>query len=172
MSKDYREKNPDAEVPVITSPEMRKHSQRPGKKDEHGNPLYFTEQAHKRETDVNEIVKKYDKTGLITHIANFEAKFGDMTGMEFQKAQEMVANAKSQFEMLPSEIRNRFANDPMNLLKFMEKKENRDEAIKLGLIHPDTPENKDGLGEHVKEQWKKPPKDPADPNPPDKRDQK
>lgn len=138
-------------VTPTTSPEMREFCKRPGRQHEDGSPLYFTEQHHKRECDVNEIIAKYDKTGLITHVKNFEAKFGDMTGIDFKTAHDLVISAQNSFDALPSEIRNRFQNSPEHLLRFMEDPNNRDEAIKLGLILESTPEHLDGLGEHVKD---------------------
>lgn len=150
MSKKYCE-DFGIESDPTTSHEMRKFCQRPGKMDEQGNPVYFTEQHHKKETDIDYILKKYDKTGLITHIQKFEGTFGDVTGIEFQAMQQKVANAKSMFNSLPVKIRNRFENDPAKLLKFMDDPNNRAEGIELGLIHADTPENLDGFGEHVKE---------------------
>lgn len=148
MSKDYCEKHGIESEPT-TSPEMRKHCQRPGKMDEEGNPIYFTEQNHKKECDINEIIKKYDRTGLIVHTQDLEAKFGDVTGVEFQKMQNIVAESKSKFEQFPVHIKKRFDNDVGKLLEFMEYEGNRDEAIELGLIKKDTPEKYDGLGEHV-----------------------
>lgn len=137
--------------PPTTDGEMRLWCQRPGKKQGDGSILYFTEQHHKKECDINYIVKKYDKTGLIQHISRFEGKFGDMSGADFQTMQNKVANALSMFEQLPSEIRNRFKNSPTELLSFMDNEQNRNEAIKLGLIRSDWTEETDGLGEHVKE---------------------
>ena len=119
-----------------TKEQFRKFLQRPGRMDEEGNPIYTTEQSHKAECDVNEIIKKYDRTGLITHVSSFEAKFGDLTGHDFQNMQNQVAQARNMFEALPAEIRNRFENDPSQLLTFMEDPSNRDEAIELGLISP------------------------------------
>lgn len=130
---------------------MREWVKRPGKYDENGKPLYFTEQSHKREADVNEIIKKYDKTGLISNVSRFEAKFGDLTGDDFKTMQDKITGAINQFNSLPSEIRNRFNNNPGELLRFMENENNRDEAIELGLISPLMVPEKDGLGEHVKE---------------------
>jgi len=150
MSKQYVETIGKASAPT-TSAEMRIHSSRPGKQDEEGNPIYFTEQHHKKECDVNLIIKKYDKTGLISHVSKFEGKFGDMTGIEFQTMQNKVANAKSMFNELPAEIRKEFNNNPKNLLEFMENPANRPKAIELGLIDSQWTEETDGLGEHVKE---------------------
>lgn len=148
MGKLYRIKTGDVGVSK-TSPEMRIFSQRPGRRDKDGKLIYFTEQNYKKECDVNMIVAKYDKTGLITHIQKFEAQFGDLTGLDFKQAQDLIANARNQFEQLPSHIRKRFRNSPEYLLHFMEDENNREEAIRLGLINSNTPPERDGLGEHV-----------------------
>ncbi len=142
---------------------MRAWCQRPGKRDSDGNIQYTTEQAHKNQCDVNRIIEKYDKRGIITHVSKFEAKFGDLTGLDFKSMQDQVANAKSMFSNLPGEIRALFENDPANLLTFMENPDNRDEAIKLGLIDPTWTPETDGLGEHVKDGENEPIKPPEEP---------
>ncbi len=157
MSKKFRKKFGDAE---ITNQQMREFLQHPGATDENGNLIYFTEQHHKKECDVNLIIKKYDKTGLINHVAKFEGKFGDLTGMEFKEMQDKIANAKTMFEELPAEIKKEFDNTPEKLLSFMEHDENRDRAIELGLINADWTEETDGLGEHVLEDEHKKKKEP------------
>lgn len=130
--------------------DMRVWCQRPGKRDIDGNPMYFTEQHHKKECDVNHIIMKYDKSGLITHVQTIEARYGDVTGVDFRKAQDLYLNAQAMFEALPAEIRKRFKNDAGEYLEFMDDESNRDEAIKLGLIREEFAEDSDGIGEHVK----------------------
>jgi hypothetical protein len=134
-----------------TKKQMREFSKRPGKVDAQGNIVYMTEQAHKHECDVNHIVKKYDKHGLISHVSKFEAKFGDLSGTDFKSMYDKVTNAISMFQELPSGIRNRFDNSPAELLRFMDNPDNREEAIDLGIIRGDWTEATDGLGEHVPE---------------------
>lgn len=134
-----------------TTPEMRRFCQRPGRRDKDGNIVYFTQQKHKKECDVNEIIQKYDKNGLITHVSKFEAKFGDMTGLDFKRALDTVRSAQSMFEELPAEVKRRFRQSPEELLRFMEDPGNRAEAIELGLIDSRWTEATDGLGEHVLE---------------------
>lgn len=150
MSKQYRDLM-GIDIGVNTSEAMREFCQRPGKTDENGNVQYFTEQSHLHECDVNKIIAKYDRNGLITHISKIEGKYGDVTGADFQSAQNLVINAQYMFDQLPSEIRKRFDNNPGRLLAFMENEANREEALKLGLISPETPEGIDGFGEHVKD---------------------
>jgi phage internal scaffolding protein len=129
--------------------DMRKFCMRPGKMDKNGKPIYFTEQQYKDVCDVNKIITKYDKTGLIIHVNKIEAKYGDMTGHDYKQMLEKVIDVKNMFNQLPSEIRNRFSNSPERYLSFLEDPGNREEAIKLGLIKADTPPEIDGLGEHV-----------------------
>ena len=157
MSKAYRELTKTESNPTTTK-EMREHCKRPGTMDENGNPIYFTEQAHKDICNVNNIIKKYDKTGIITHVSQFEAQYGDMTGMDFKQAQDLVLGAQKKFDELPSKIRKYFDNTPEKLLEFMENPDNREKAIELGLINPNWTELTDGLGEHIKigENEKKP----------------
>lgn len=150
MSKKFAEQNPD-KVKAYTTPEMREHCKRPGRVDQDGNPIYFTEQAHKDRCDVNKIMRKYDKSGLITHVSKFEAEFGDTTGIEFKSMMDKISSAQSSFNELPSAIRTRFDNEAYKLLQFMDDPNNRDEAIKLGLVRSTWTPETDGLGEHVPE---------------------
>lgn len=151
MSKKYREENPDAQlVNAVTSQEMRKLCQRPGRLDEDGNPIYTTEQVHAKQCDVNYIIAKYDKEGIINHLAKFEYKYGDMTANDFAQMTAAVLQAKQTFEAMPSKIRNEFDNSPEKFLAFMDDPANRDKAIELGLIDQDWTPETDGIGEHVK----------------------
>lgn len=148
MSKFYCQKF-NVQSDPTTSPEMRVLCTRPGRVDENGDIQYTTEQSHKDQCNINNIIQKYDKHGLITHVSRFEASFGDVSGADFKAMADKVAAAKSAFNNLPSKIRNRFANDPTQLLSFMDNPNNRDEAIKLGLISPLWSPDQDGLGEHI-----------------------
>ena len=96
----------------------------------------LTDQNHKDETDINNIVRKYNKTGLIDHLNQFEQKYADMTGYDYQDAMNTVAAANSMFEGLPSEIRNKFENDPAKFINFVDDESNHDELVKMGLANP------------------------------------
>jgi phage internal scaffolding protein len=43
--------------------------------------------------------------------------------------------AESEFAALPAQLRNKFGNDPANLVQFLDNPENRAEAEKLGLVN-------------------------------------
>lgn len=65
-------------------------------------------------------------------------KYGDFTNYtssQLTEAMNVIAQAKSQFEQLPSGIRARFSNDPRNLVDFVNDDSNYTEALKLGLVN-------------------------------------
>lgn len=146
MSKKYQE-----QIQIEEVVEMRKFCNRPGKRDENGKLVYLTQQSDKEKSNINNMLKKYIRTGVISRVKNFEAKYGDVTGIDFRQAMELIVGARESFYELPSDVRKRFDNNPEKLLTFMEDPNNREEAIRLGLIHKDTPEDMDGFGEHVVE---------------------
>ncbi len=92
-----------------------------------------TEQCHRDECDINKIIAKYDRTGVLNHVNEFEARYEDLTGLDYQTMLNTVANAQSMFEGLPSEIRNQFANDPAKFISFMDDENNNEQMYEMGL---------------------------------------
>lgn len=94
-----------------------------------------TQQQFKDETDINNIMARYEQTGQITHIQHRVGQYADFSGSQtLFESMLLVQDAQQMFLQLPAQLRNRFENDPVKLLQFLEDKNNRDEAIKLGLI--------------------------------------
>ncbi len=93
----------------------------------------LTKQSMKDECDINRIMARYDKTGLLTHMAQMEPKYADVDATDFMDAMLIVKNAQEAFEELPSELRLKFGNDPANFLAFMDDPKNDKEAVELGL---------------------------------------
>mgnify|MGYP000421094191 CR=1 FL=1 len=100
----------------------------------------MTKQDAKQECDINFIVQRYQKTGLISHRKLYEGGYGEFMDIDFHEAMNIVASASSMFESLPSGIRARFENDPGQFVKFLQDEENFDEMVELGLAHPRDPE--------------------------------
>lgn len=99
--------------------------------------LSRTKQAFRDECDVNQILAKWQKTGLITHVVSQPPKFGDFEIVpDYQASLNAILAADSAFMALPSSVRDRFSNDPAQLFAFLQDSANKDEAIKLGLIDP------------------------------------
>ena len=99
----------------------------------------LTRQEFAQECDINVILARYQASGEIDFLNKHAPKYMDTTAVDFQTAMETVANAQSAFNDLPSHVRDRFKNDPAQLLDFVHNEANRDEAIKLGLIAPPAP---------------------------------
>lgn len=96
-----------------------------------------TQQEFVDECDINNIMARYMKTGVIDFVNQHEPQYGDATGWEFQEAQNVVVSAKNMFSDLPAKIRERFGNDPAKFLDFINDDENRVEAAKMGLLSPE-----------------------------------
>ena len=151
MSKLFREKYGDMKLEIEDIREKAKELfVLKGRRNEKGKLIYITEQAHKDSCDVNKIINKYDKTGLLTHVNEMEIKYGNVSGIEYKEMMDKIVDIKQQFDQMPSSIRKRFANSPEIYLNFMDDESNRDEAIKLGLIRGDSKPEGDGIGEHLK----------------------
>ena len=99
-----------------------------------------TEQAHRQETNINTIVSRYQRTGLLP-VAAGSPRYGDFTGVvDYHSAVDAVHAAEDAFLSLPADVRKRFRNDPGELLAFLEDEGNRAEAVALGLIVPPEPD--------------------------------
>lgn len=104
-----------------------------------------TQQQFRDECDINNIMKQYKATGSITHVNNRnQGVYADLVNLPDYKEQlENVIAARQLFNDLPAALRKRFSNDPQELIDFLSDSNNRDEAIKLGLI--DSPKNANDL---------------------------
>lgn len=92
------------------------------------------QQSFAEECDINTIVRRFGLTGELPQNLAMPVS-GDFTGIsDFHTAMNVVRAAQEEFMKLPGEMRYRFANDPGRLLEFLDNPENRDEAIKLGLV--------------------------------------
>lgn len=95
-----------------------------------------TQQQFKDEVEINNIVKKYKRTGTWHHQASKAGIYADVSQMtDYKESVDKVMKAQEAFSLLPSELRTRFANDPSQLLAFLQDQNNREEAEKLGLIN-------------------------------------
>lgn len=96
----------------------------------------LTEQSHKKEVDINNIIKKHGMD-LIRKTAAMQSqdyRFDDVTGNDFQEAQMIIAKAQSSFENMPAEIRKRFENNAAKFLDFVQNPDNQSEMVNLGLV--------------------------------------
>lgn len=101
----------------------------------------LTQQHFAEEVDINNIVSRALKTGLLgdpMSIGTRQAIFTDVASIgDYQSNLNKIIAAQNAFMELPADLRSRFNNDPANLLAFLSDVNNKDEAIKLGLIVDD-----------------------------------
>ena len=71
----------------------------------------MTEQHHAKTCNINHIIAKYQKTGLLDHVNKYEPTYGDVSRIEFEKAMNLVSDQKMVFDELPSSIRAHYNHD-------------------------------------------------------------
>lgn len=95
----------------------------------------LTDQSYKKSSDINNIMKQYQKTGLLLEPNKAFAKYQDNTlAIPLETAHELVNEARALFYELPSQLRKQMDNDPLKLEDFLSNPENHDQLIKYGLI--------------------------------------
>lgn len=93
-----------------------------------------THQSFRDECDINNLVKKFARTGIppapenIPEHADFDAIF------DFHSAMNEVVRGREAFMQLPALVREKFRNDPGNFLNFVADEKNLAEAENLGLV--------------------------------------
>lgn len=96
-----------------------------------------TKQAFKNECDINQILAKYQKTQMLTHVNSHQGNYGDFSNAtDYQTALNSVMAANEAFMGLSSTIRSRFNNNPASFIDFISDDQNYDEAFKLGILDP------------------------------------
>lgn len=131
---------------------MFKHRYSPPKRfqTKQGGPSKV-QQHFKESCDLNYIMAKYARTGILPVNRN-QPQFGDFTNIkDHASALNAVMDADNAFMSLPAKIRKRFGNNPQYLLEFVNNEQNREEAIKLGLI----PEPEDAVPQRLPQTSKK-----------------
>ncbi|WNK13440.1 MAG: internal scaffolding protein [Microvirus sp.] len=94
----------------------------------------LAQQQFAEETDINELVRRFGLGQPMPENLNMP-QIGDFTqATNFQESMQVVTAANQEFKRLPAKLRERFDNDPGNLLHFLEDEKNRDEAETLGLV--------------------------------------
>jgi len=101
------------------------------------DPVSMTKQSFANECDINNIMKRYEKDGVLNHLNTFQGNYGDFTGaVEYHEAMGIVARADQMFMTLPAEIRAKFGNDPGAFVEFATNPKNLDEMVSMGLANP------------------------------------
>lgn len=105
----------------------------------------MTEQHHKNACDVNYILEVFNRTGQLP--APTQGIYDDVSNRpdNLLDCMNVVREANELFMSIPSDIRAKFNNDPVVLLDWISRAENREEAENIGLLSKRVaPENLQG----------------------------
>lgn len=95
----------------------------------------MTHQSFKDECDINNIIRTWERTGLDPSRADKTPRYGDFSDMsDYHEALNLVSDVNNAFADLPADLREKFANDPAELLAFVNNPDNEEEAISLGIL--------------------------------------
>lgn len=98
----------------------------------------FVQQHEAADCDINRIMDRYIRDGVIEHVKEYGGQYGDFTEVpDYATCLRKVAEAEDCFAALPAKVRSKFENDPGAFLDFVSNPANRDEMALMGLL--DTP---------------------------------
>ena len=100
----------------------------------------LTQQHFLEECDIKTIIKKHDRTGLIQHVAQGVAEYGDYSEVhEYREALDLINAADESFAGLPADVRKAFNNDAGEFFEFATNPDNAGKMVELGLAPSPTP---------------------------------
>lgn len=122
----------------------------------------LAKQSFRDECNINLIMRKYEKDGLIKHLNNHEGRYEDYIPHDgYHNALNQILEAETMFNKIPSKIRAVFQNDAEKFLEFVQNPENTDEMVEMGLAR--RPYKEDAGGVNV-DKGASAPKNPGEPS--------
>jgi phage internal scaffolding protein len=92
----------------------------------------ITEQSHAQACDINNIMARPDLEELLIAPSPVFADVSDV--IDYHNVMNILTDAIAEFAKMDPKIRERFNNDHMELIDFLSKPENEEEAQALGLV--------------------------------------
>jgi len=99
----------------------------------------LTQQQFKEAVDVNNIVANLKK-GIMPLQPKVTPTYGDVSNVDYLTMLNTVADVENTFSRLSSKLRAQFQNSPQQMVRWVNNPENREKAIKMGLLKPATVE--------------------------------
>ena len=93
----------------------------------------ITEQHHTDQCDINKILAQFMETGIMPNPKHVNPQYLDVSEVDFQDMQNTLATAKTLFEELPEQVKDRFNNEMHTFLTFAENPNNLQEMEEMGL---------------------------------------
>lgn len=86
-----------------------------------------TKQSFKEDCDINLILEKASRTGMVSHLSKYGAQYGDFVDVDFESMLNTVAEANTLFAELPAEVRREFGNSQQKFFDFVNDPANKDD---------------------------------------------
>lgn len=97
-------------------------------------------QADKDATDINRIMARYHRDGIIDHVAKYAPRYADLsTAPTYLEAMQRIQEADEMFMSLPASIRSEFSNSPSQFLDFVTNPKNAEKMQQMGLLAKNEP---------------------------------
>lgn len=93
-----------------------------------------TKQSFREESEIKNIIKRYQRTGLLDFKNEHAASYGEFSSMDFHEAMNIVVRGTEMFSDLPSDVRKKLKNDPAEFVDVVTNPARQAEAQALGLI--------------------------------------
>jgi phage internal scaffolding protein len=95
----------------------------------------LTDQSWVKNSDINNIMKKYAKTGVLPQTKQNLAQYLDVSEVpSLEDAHNLIIEARNMFMELPADVRKLMDNDPNNLHDFCKNPANREYLIERGVL--------------------------------------
>lgn len=102
-----------------------------------------TKQSMKDECDINNIMMRYTKTGMITHLARGVPQFADVSKLtSYKEAIDNIHAATEYFYTLPAKVRSKFENDPASFIEITTSPDAKEKLTELGILALENKESK------------------------------
>ncbi len=89
-----------------------------------------TKQCFADECDIAKIMARFDRTGTISHLAKYQAVYGDFSDFDFQTQTQMLTRGREIFDELPAELRQEFGHSPEAFFAYVNNPANMDDLRK------------------------------------------
>lgn len=97
----------------------------------------LTRQEFTEECDINTIMARYEKTGVVRHLNAASPQYLDLSNVpDLQQALSVIREAEAAFMALPAKVRAEFANDTQAFIRFAEDPQNLEQMRAWGLAKP------------------------------------
>lgn len=99
-----------------------------------------TKQEFKEECDLNVLMRRYEKTGVLPSARMVQPRYVDAFDLpSYQESMQIMADAERAFMALPARVRGEFDNDPEKFVAFAQDEKNVDKLREWGLAKAPEP---------------------------------